>query len=99
MSAIAAAASSDGGFGEYVPLTDADRAALELYERAVALSESGGGDAARAAARLFKQAAAASPSLAYHFKLAPFSAVVEQSLRRLEDLSQVRLGLPDAAAA
>ena len=51
---------------EYVPLHEGDRAALRLYEEAVALLESG---QARVAGAKFRQAAAASPSVALHFKL------------------------------
>lgn len=72
------------GEREYTPLHDRDRAALELYEEAVTLSEKG---SVMAASRLFKQAAAASPSLAQHYKLEAFSTVVERSL---ELLSQPR---------
>lgn len=51
---------------EYVPLTDADRAALTLYHEAVALSEAG---KMKEAIRLFKQAAQTSASVEFHFKL------------------------------
>ena len=51
---------------EYVPLHDGDRAALRLYEEAVALLEAG---RAREAGAKFRQAASASPSVALHFKL------------------------------
>ena len=80
--------SSGGGDGLFL-LHDADftgrddRSSTEgcnSIEEAVALMESG---EATQAARLFKQAAAASPSLAHHFKLEPFSAIVEQSLKLL----------------
>ena len=66
---------------DYVPLHDGDREALRLYEEGVRLSEQGAG---KDAARCFKQAAAASPSLALHFKLEAFTTVVERSLAMLE---------------
>ena len=69
---------------EYVPLHAADRAALALYEEGVVLSEAGGGVAEQQqAARLFKRAAAASPSVAYHFKLEAFMTTVERNLVQL----------------
>ena len=51
---------------QYVPLTDADREGVRLYREAIAMVEAGRGDAARP---LFRKAAAASRSVAYHFKL------------------------------
>ena len=63
---------------EYVPLNDRDRDALKLYEEAVALSEVG---RIKEAQGLFKQAAAASGSVAYHFRLEPLSQIVERLSR------------------
>ena len=65
---------------EYVPLHNDDREALRVYQCAIALVEQG---SVAAASKLFKQAAALSPSVAHHYKLEAFSTSVEHSLKRL----------------